>query len=119
MRFHSAFMTITLGAMAALPVHAQQKADDMKGMKMDPAKSASKESKPVKHQATGTEKAVDPAKGSVTLAHGPVKSLNWPGMTMGFEVEDKALLAKIKPGDKVQFEFAQKGKNYVIEQIKK
>ena len=38
------------------------------------------------HPATGVVKSVDRAKGTVTLAHGPVKSLNWPAMTMPFTV---------------------------------
>ena len=31
--------------------------------------------------------------GAVTIAHGPVASLKWPGMTMDFKVKDPALLA--------------------------
>jgi len=40
-------------------------------------------------------KEADPAAGSVTLEHGPVKSLNWPAMTMRFMVKDRALLEKL------------------------
>ena len=70
------------------------------------------------HQATGTVKKVDPAKGVVTLAHEPVKSLKWPAMTMGFTVKDKALLDKLQPGKKVEFEFVQQGKDYVVTGVK-
>ena len=41
------------------------------------------------HQATGVVKRVDPARGVVSLKHDPVKSLNWPGMTMELGVRDK------------------------------
>ena len=70
------------------------------------------------HQATGVVKSVDPAKGSVTLAHDPVKSLKWPAMTMGFTVKDKALLDRLQPGKKIEFQFVQEGKNYVITSVK-
>lgn len=70
------------------------------------------------HRATGVVKSVDRAKNSVMLAHDPVKSLKWPAMTMGFAVKDKALLDKLQPGKKVEFEFVQQGRNYVITSVK-
>ena len=70
------------------------------------------------HPATGVVKSVDRAKGTVTLAHGPVKSLKWPAMTMPFTVKDKALLEKLQAGNKVEFEFVQQGKEYVITTVK-
>ena len=70
------------------------------------------------HLATGVVKSVDRAKNSVMLAHDPVKSLKWPAMTMGFTVKNKALLDKLQPGKKVEFEFVQQGRNYVITSVK-
>jgi Cu(I)/Ag(I) efflux system periplasmic protein CusF len=70
------------------------------------------------HQATGVVKKVDLKAGTVTLAHDPVKSLKWPAMTMGFTVKDKALLEKLPPGKKIEFEFVQQGKDYVITSVK-
>ena len=46
------------------------------------------------HQATGVVKRIDPAKGVVSLKHDPIKSLNWPGMTMDFSVRDPKLLTR-------------------------
>jgi Cu/Ag efflux protein CusF len=37
---------------------------------------------------------------------------------MGFKLKDKAMLGKVKPGDKVQFTVVQAGKDYVITSIK-
>jgi len=54
----------------------------------------------------------------VTLAHGPVPSLKWPAMTMGFGVKDKALLGKLAPEKKIEFEFVQQGRDYVITSVK-
>ena len=70
------------------------------------------------HKAAGVVKKVDPKSGTVSIAHEPVKSLNWPGMTMSFRVADKALLDKLAADRKIDFEFEQRGKDYVITSIK-
>ena len=89
--------------------------DDMKGMDMakKPAAGA-----PMAHKAMGTVKKVDAKAGVVTLAHEPIKSLNWPSMTMGFKVKDKMLMDKLTDGKKVEFEFMQEDKDYVITGVK-
>ena len=53
--------------------------------------------------ADGEVRKIDMAQGKVTLRHGPIKSLDMPGMTMVFTVSDKAMLESVKPGDKVRF----------------
>ena len=70
------------------------------------------------HKGVGVIKDINAADGVVTLAHEPIKSLNWPAMTMGFKVKDKAMVDKIKPGDKVQFTLVQAGKDYVVTEIR-
>ncbi len=89
-------------------------------MKMDDKGKMEMSSKSDKatHNAVGVVKAVDQAKGSVTFAHEPVKSLNWPSMTMACQVKDKSLLDKLPQGKKVSFEFVQQGKEYVVTAIK-
>lgn len=67
------------------------------------------------HKTKATVKKVDAKAGSVTLAHEPVASLNWPAMTMGFKVKDSALLSKLTEGKRVDVEFVQEGKDYVIQ----
>ena len=109
-------------SIAAVPVsHAQSggiKGMDMKDMDMKGMKSDNKARDQV-HKGTGTVQKVDPAKGTVTLAHGPIKSLNWPSMTMTYGVKDKALLDKAQSGAKVEFSFVQSGKDYMITEMKK
>lgn len=51
----------------------------------------------------GEVRKVDKEQGKVTLKHGPIASLDMPGMTMVFKVSDPKLLDAIKPGDKVRF----------------
>jgi Cu(I)/Ag(I) efflux system protein CusF len=100
---------VLAAALAASAAFAQQKMDDMKGM----AASAQ-----TTHTATGVVKKVDAKAGQVTLAHEPVKSLNWPAMTMGFTVKDKMLFDKLAVGKKVEFEFSQAGNGYVVTAVK-
>ena len=57
-------------------------------------------------EGTGVVKKIDDKTGSVTIAHDPIKALNWPAMTMPFKVADKVLLAKVKVGAKVRFDLS-------------
>lgn len=80
-----------------------------------------KEVKPaaVGHKAEGTVEAFDPKAGLVTLNHGPVASLKWPGMTMEFVVATPALMSGLKPGMSVSFEFVErKPGEWVVTAIK-
>lgn len=90
---------------------------DMKSMDMKRVE-ADKKGMTTTHRGTGVVKNINTADGVVTLAHGPIKTLNWPAMTMGFKLEDKAWLSKIKPGDKVEFTFVQVDRSYVITGMK-
>ena len=90
---------------------------DMKSMPMDNMSSGST-AKATTHQATGVVKALDTSKGSVTLAHGPVKSLNWPAMTMTFVVKDKMFFDKLAVDKKVTIDFAKQGADYVVTGVK-
>ena len=97
-------------------------AGEMKGMEMKgdtKGMDMSKGEKPKgPHKATGVVKNVDAKAGTVTLDHGPVKSMSWPAMTMTFQVKDKALMEKFAANKKVEVEFEQSGKDYVITSAK-
>ena len=70
------------------------------------------------HKAAGVVTKVDAAKKKVTIKHEPVRSLNWPSMSMAFTVKDKALLDKLPKDKRVEFEFVQEGKDYVVTSVK-
>jgi Cu(I)/Ag(I) efflux system periplasmic protein CusF len=93
------------------------KSMDMKGMEMK-GMEMNKKTVATDHHGVGVIKEINAARGVVTLAHEPIRSLNWPAMTMGFKVKDKTLLDNIKPGNKVDFTLVQAGKDYVITSIK-
>lgn len=104
--------------LAALPVQAAEtKGADMKktpDAKMESGKSAAGQV----HKGLGTVKGVDAKAGKVNLAHGPIATLKWPGMTMDFEVKDKALLKGVTPGQYVEFDVVQAGPSqFVITRI--
>ena len=109
LRASSAVAVLLLGA--APLTTAQMKGMDMKDMPMKKADGQV-------HKGTGTVTNVDRAGGKVTLKHDPIKSLNWPTMTMAFTVKDKAMLDKVAKDKKVQFEFVQQGQQFVITSIK-
>ena len=104
---------------AALAQSGGMKGMDMKDMDhkgMD--KKTDKKGEGRSHQASGTVKSVDKAKGTVMIDHGPVSSINWPAMSMGFKAKDKKALEGLKPGQKIEFDFVQQGKDYVITKVK-
>ena len=65
----------------------------------------------------GDVRKVDQDAGKVTIKHGDIKHLDMPGMTMVFTAKDKSLLAKVKPGDKVQFMVVNEGGKMVVTDI--
>ena len=73
-----------------------------------PATSTSPAPATVGHKAEGSVDSIDLQAGTVSLNHGPVASLKWPAMTMEFKAANAALLAGLKPGQKVSFEFVER-----------
>lgn len=51
----------------------------------------------------GEVRKVDMGARKLTIRHGELKNLGMPGMTMVFQVNDPAMLDKVKQGDKVRF----------------
>jgi Cu(I)/Ag(I) efflux system protein CusF len=99
----------------AVPAAAFAQAGQMQGMAMGQPATGTKAAV---HHATGVGKSVDAGNGKVTLEHGPVKTLNWPAMTMTFGVRDKVLLDKLRVGQHVQVEFQGQGSSYVITSVR-
>ena len=46
---------------------------------------------------------------AITISHGPVSTLQWPAMTMGFAKPSPSMFPDIQPGDRVRFEFKEGG----------
>ena len=118
------FITLNIFVAVALAQATDSAKRDSSGMDMKdmPMKSMDmkidKKATTTTHKGVGVVKSINTADGVITFAHEPIKSLNWPAMTMGFKVKDKAMVDKIKPGDKVQFTLVQAGKDYVVTEIR-
>ena len=84
---------IIAASVAATPVMAQTM-KPMPGMATKAAKSGN---------GSGVVKALDPKTGKVTIQHGPIPSLSWPGMTMAFAATPATLLKTVKVGQQIDF----------------
>ena len=62
----------------------------------------------VGHQGVGVLNSVDAASGTVTVTHEPIASLKWPAMKMEFVLANPALVAGVKPGAGIAFEFVER-----------
>lgn len=100
------------GAMGGMDMKDMDKGADMKGIQSD------KKAQDKVHKGKGTVAKIDSAGGTVTIAHGPIPSMKWPAMTMTYAVKDKALLGKLSPEKKVEFEFVHRGSDYVVTSAK-
>ena len=103
------FKFLALGAVAAFslgstafaqhPDHSQMTPEQHKQMMADHGADSEK----VTH-ATGVVKAIDAAKGTITIAHDPIAAKQWPAMTMTFKL-NKGVLENVKAGQRVKFCF--------------
>lgn len=60
---------------------------------------------PLHHATEGMIEAIKPDE--ITIAHGPVPSLSWPAMTMGFKPPAEGVPENLKVGVRVRFSFVQ------------
>jgi Cu(I)/Ag(I) efflux system periplasmic protein CusF len=73
---------------------------------------------PVAGEMTDAEvRKVDLDAGKITLKHAEIKSLDMPPMTMVFVVKDKAMIDKLKAGDKVRFKAVNDAGKYTVTDI--
>lgn len=105
-------ISLLLGLLAAVSGGAIAQAPNPGGQ-LAPGAAAKPEA------SDATVKKVDPASGKVTLAHGPLKNLGMPAMTMAFKVKDAAVLAQLKAGDKIRFVAEHVGHEYQATRIEK
>ena len=108
--------TVALTAAVAVALspaaHAQSNMDHGK---MDGVKTAQTTAAP--EMTDGEVRKIDMEAGKVTLKHADIKSLDMPGMTMVFVVKDKALLEKLKTGDKVKFKAINDAGKFTVTEI--
>ena len=65
----------------------------------------------------GEIRKVDKEGGKMTIAHGEIKSIDMPPMTMVFTVKNPALFGDLKKGDKVRFAVVREDGKLVLTEI--
>lgn len=95
----AAALTLGSAALAQNAGHGQMTAEQHNQM----IAGHGSDSEKVTH-ATGLVKAVNVAKGTITIAHDPIAAKKWPAMTMTFKL-NKGVLGKVKAGQRVKFWF--------------
>jgi Cu(I)/Ag(I) efflux system protein CusF len=93
-------------AWTAAPVGAQQASDHAAHHPASGSKAAT--------MADGEVRRIDKEAKKITLRHGEIKNLDMPPMTMVFQVQDAALLDKVRTGDKVRFQAEKAGSAYIV-----
>ena len=85
---------------SATPVHPLAALPEQN--KAEAAKAAG-----VGHQGQGVLDAIN-QNGSVRITHKAIQSLDWPGMSMDFELANSSLTEGIKPGSAISFELVER-----------
>src|SRR3990172_8627089 len=67
---------------------------------------------------SGLVQSINKERGVVTIEHGPLPALNMMAMTMTYAIKDKNQLAGLQPLQKVEFQLAYDGNDYLITEIK-
>ena len=92
-----ASLTSTIDRLTAVQSHAIPSHEDNGSQSSQPARTM--------HLGQGTITAIGPK--TLTIAHGPIPSLNWNAMTMAFTRPTHALPLELKVGDTVTFSFSE------------
>jgi Cu(I)/Ag(I) efflux system membrane fusion protein len=70
------------------------------------------------HTGNARITGVDAKTGFLEMEHDPIPSLDWPGMTMEFDVRDPAILEGLKPGQQVEFDLVKEGGDFPVTAIR-
>lgn len=65
----------------------------------------------------GEVRKLDKEQAKIMLKHAEIKALDMPPMTMVFAVKDRAMLDRVKVGDKVKFKAVQEAGRYTVTEI--
>ena len=91
---------------AALSAFSENAAPTARATQAAPAQQTDT-AKAIGHTAEGVLETIN-EDGSVSIKHGPIATLGWPGMTMDFALANSSLAAGIKPGMAVTFEIVER-----------
>jgi Cu(I)/Ag(I) efflux system protein CusF len=113
-------LALVLSAAIASPVWAASHhgAHGAQGDQGKPAATAKEPAQATPGEMTdGEVRKVDKEAGRLTIRHATIKSLDMPPMTMVFVAKDKAMLDKLKAGDKIKFTAINDAGKYTVTEI--
>ena len=118
LNFRTALATLTVG-FALIGAASAQTAEPSSAPTETaaPASAAQAQSASGAEMTQGEVRKVDKDNKKITIKHGPLKSLDMPGMTMVFGVKDDTVLDKVQPGEKVQFQAEKIDGKFVVTAI--
>ncbi|MDP2433571.1 MAG: efflux RND transporter periplasmic adaptor subunit [Pseudomonadota bacterium] len=70
------------------------------------------------HTGSGSITLIDAKTGELEMRHDPIPSLDWPSMTMEFEVKDPAILNGLKKGQQVEFDLVKEDGGFPVVAIR-
>ena len=112
------FSTLTVGFALIGAAHAQTaEPSPAPAETAAPAGAAQAPATSGAEMTEGEVRKVDKDNKKITIKHGPLKSLDMPGMTMVFGVKDDAVLDKVQTGEKVQFQAEKIDGKFVVTAI--
>ena len=116
--FRTALATLTVG-FALIGAASAQTAEPSSAPTetVAPANGAQAQPASGAEMTQGEVRKVDKDNKKITIKHGPLKSLDMPGMTMVFGVKDDTVLDKVQPGEKVQFQAEKIDGKFVVTAI--
>ena len=118
LNFRTALVTLTVGFTLIGAASAQTAEPSSAPTETAaPASAAQAQSASGAEMTEGEVRKVDKDNKKLTIKHGPLKSLDMPGMTMVFGVKDDTVLDKVQPGEKVQFQAEKIDGKFVVTAI--
>jgi Cu(I)/Ag(I) efflux system protein CusF len=112
--FRTATLALALSAAAAMPAWAASHQGEH-GAHGDHGKQTGQAA--TGDMTDGEVRKVDKEGGKLTLKHAEIKSLDMPAMTMVFAVKDKAMLDRLKAGDKIKFKAINDAGKYTVTEM--
>lgn len=106
-------LALVLAAATAAAVALQARAGGDHGAHKPTAQAAAAAT----DMTDGEVRKVDKDAAKLTVKHADIKSLDMPAMTMVFNIVDKAVLDKVKAGDKVKFKAINDAGKFTITDI--
>ena len=70
------------------------------------------------HTGSGRITVIDAKTGELEMQHEPIPSLDWPSMTMEFEVKDPSILKGLKKGQQVEFDLVKEDGGFPVVAIR-